>query len=79
MARFFSQLYIKVLRENYFSPRRSRKHKQKGFERQLKISNEETIYVFLINKNGRVLWHSHGGFTEEKGLNLERVVKEDLR
>jgi hypothetical protein len=47
---------------------------KKPFEKQLNILNEKTVHLFLINKEGSILWHNKGGFTEEKGLELKTVL-----
>ena len=41
------------------------------FKEDLQIPNENTIYIFLLNKNGEILWRSKGDFNQEKGHQLE--------
>ncbi len=44
----------------------------------LNIPHENTIYVFLLNKNGEVLWRAEDGFTEQKFAGLNKAVKENI-
>ena len=48
---------------------------KKEFKRQLKIPDEETIYIFLIDKNGRIIWRTNDKFTEEKAHDLENILE----
>ena len=41
------------------------------FKRELNIRNEDTIYLFLVNKKGEILWTSEGTFSENKLIQLE--------
>jgi hypothetical protein len=52
--------------------------KKKKFRQNLDIPNEETIYIFLMNKDGQILWRSVGEFTEQKGTELESSINENL-
>ena len=45
------------------------------FEKNLNIKSEDTIYLFLIRKNGEILWRSEGEFDAEKGEELSQLVK----
>jgi hypothetical protein len=40
------------------------------FKRTLKIPNEQTIYLFLINKNGEILWRESGVYNDSKAEEL---------
>jgi hypothetical protein len=39
---------------------------KRQFRSKLNIPNEETVYIFLIDRSGRVFWRTEGGFTKEK-------------
>jgi hypothetical protein len=44
------------------------------FKRSLAITDENTIYVFVVDRAGRVLWHATGAFSAEKGAALESAL-----
>lgn len=48
------------------------------FKKQLGIKNEETIYLFLVNREGVVLWKTEGTFSEEKLAELRIRVQDNL-
>jgi hypothetical protein len=48
-----------------------------AFKNQLRIPNEETIYIFLVNKSGKILWRTKGDFTEEKNQQLRHALQEN--
>jgi hypothetical protein len=48
------------------------------FRQNLDIPNEETIYIFLIKKDGHILWRSEGEITEQKGIELETAINKNL-
>ncbi|UCD01742.1 MAG: hypothetical protein JSV23_01590 [Promethearchaeota archaeon] len=49
------------------------------FKKKLKIASEETIYLFLMNKNGEIIWRSQGPFDKNKLQTLEKyLMKRDL-
>jgi hypothetical protein len=48
-----------------------------AFRKQLGIPNEDTIYIFLLNKSGKILWQTKGDFTEEKNQQLRHALKEN--
>lgn len=50
-----------------------------AFRKELNIPDEKTIYILLINKDGKVLWRTQGSFTDEKLGNLENAVKENIQ
>jgi len=52
--------------------------KKKKFRQRLDIPNEDTIYIFLIKKDGYILWRSEGEFTEQKGIELQKAINENL-
>ncbi len=52
--------------------------KKKKFRQRLDIPNEDTIYIFLIKKDGHILWRSEGEFTEQKANELEKTINENL-
>jgi hypothetical protein len=45
------------------------------FEQQLNIKSENTIYLFLIRKNGEILWRSEGEFDAQKGNELLETIE----
>jgi hypothetical protein len=45
------------------------------FEKHLNIKSEDTIYLFLIRKDGEILWRSEGEFDADKGEELTRTLK----
>jgi len=51
---------------------------KRDFKRRLEIPNEETIYIFLVRRNGTILWQDKGRLTEAKFQKLQNAVQEDL-
>jgi hypothetical protein len=45
------------------------------FKRHLNIQSEDTIYLFLIRKNGEILWRTEGKFESYKGEELLKFIK----
>jgi hypothetical protein len=45
------------------------------FKRALGISDEKSIQVLVVDREGHVLWRATGPFTEEKGASLEAALK----
>jgi len=45
---------------------------------KLNIEDLEIIQIFLLNKDGQILWHSEGEFTKQKGIELEKAINENL-
>jgi len=50
---------------------------KRSFKNQLAIPNEETIYIFLVDKSGKILWRSVGDFNEEKIQQLRNSLEEN--
>ncbi len=48
---------------------------KRALKRRLEIPDEDAIYLFLIDRNGRVAWRWEGGFTEQKLVSLEEALK----
>lgn len=48
-----------------------------AFKNRLKIPNDDTIYVFLVNKSGKILWRSKGDFTEKKNQELQNALEKN--
>jgi len=48
------------------------------FRGALNLPHEETIYVLLVDAEGRVVWRTDGAHTSEKELEMERVVTAKL-
>ncbi|MEJ2293161.1 MAG: hypothetical protein P8Y23_00155 [Candidatus Lokiarchaeota archaeon] len=46
------------------------------FKKALQIANEKTIYLFLINKKGEILWRESGVYTDLKAKELSSLLKE---
>jgi hypothetical protein len=44
------------------------------FKRSLAITDENTIYVMIVDREGRVLWRTAGRFNAEKGAELEAAL-----
>jgi hypothetical protein len=47
---------------------------KRNFKVQLGIPNEETIYIFLVGKDGRIITRVQGDFTEEKHQQLQNAI-----
>ena len=47
-----------------------------SFKKHLSIQSENTIYLFLIRKNGEILWRAEGQFESYKGEELLKFIKE---
>lgn len=45
------------------------------FEEQLNINSEDTIYLFLIRRNGEILWRSEGEYDKQKGEELLKIIE----
>jgi hypothetical protein len=51
---------------------------KRNFKVQLGIPNEETIYIFLVGKDGRIITRVQGDFTEEKHWQLQNAVNMNI-
>lgn len=47
---------------------------KKKFKKHLDIEDENTIYVFLIDEDGRIIWKTDGNITKEKTHSLEETI-----
>jgi hypothetical protein len=47
---------------------------KRNFKALLEIPNEETIYIFLVDKEGMIISRVQGDFTEEKYRQLQNTV-----
>jgi hypothetical protein len=47
---------------------------KKAFRTALQLPDEERIYLLLINREGKVLLHIEGPWTEAKGHKLKQVI-----
>lgn len=45
----------------------------------LDITNENNIYLFLVDQDGKIYWRSAGDYTEDKAGSLIEVVKASLQ
>jgi hypothetical protein len=45
------------------------------FRSALDIPNEDDIYLFLVDQNGNVFWHSSGEYSEAKASELIEVIE----
>ena len=48
-----------------------------AFRDALGLPDEETIYVLLLDRDGRVLWRTEGAFAPEKASLLRRAVEQE--
>jgi hypothetical protein len=44
------------------------------FKKELNINSEDTIYLFLINKKGEIIWRSEGAFDQIKAQILKDLL-----
>jgi hypothetical protein len=44
------------------------------FNSALNIPDEEDIYLFLVEKDGRIIWREKGSFEENKAIALEEIL-----
>ena len=51
---------------------------KRNFKVQLGIPNEETIYIFLVGKDGRIITRVQGDFTEEKHQQLQNAINMNI-
>jgi len=51
---------------------------KRNFKVQLGIPNEETIYIFLVGKDGRIITRVQGDFTEEKHRQLQNAINMNI-
>jgi hypothetical protein len=51
---------------------------KRNFKAQLGIPDEETIYIFLVGKDGRILSRIRGDFTQEKYRQLQNAIHKDI-
>lgn len=47
---------------------------KKEFKKHLDIVDENTIYLVLIDKDGRIIWKTDGNITEDKTRSLEETI-----
>jgi hypothetical protein len=47
---------------------------KEAFNRAVGISNEENIHVYLVKRDGQILWAEEGAFAEDKGKSLETTL-----
>ncbi len=47
------------------------------FKSALNIPTEDDIYLFLINRNGEILWSSNGEYTQEKADELLTFIQNE--
>jgi hypothetical protein len=45
------------------------------FKSALEIPNEEDIFLFLVNRDGEILWRATGAYSAEKADELVQVIK----
>ena len=46
-----------------------------SFKSALGITNEDDIYLFLVDRDGRILWRTNGEYTQEKENDLLKTLK----
>ncbi|MFX1512956.1 MAG: hypothetical protein ACFFCQ_10245 [Promethearchaeota archaeon] len=44
----------------------------------LEIRDENTIYLFLLTENGKIIFREEGAITSEKAKRLEQIIRENL-
>lgn len=44
------------------------------FKKELNINSEDTIYLFLVNKTGDIIWKAEGKFNKNKMQILETIL-----
>ncbi|MFX1558050.1 MAG: hypothetical protein ACFFC9_12415, partial [Promethearchaeota archaeon] len=44
------------------------------FKKDLNIDSEDTIYLFLVDKKGEIIWRSEGEFEPKKAKQLEDLL-----
>lgn len=49
------------------------------FQEALNIAHEDTIYIFLVEPQGHVLWRTEGVYSDDKGRELRQAVLAVLR
>jgi hypothetical protein len=47
---------------------------KESFRRALRIPHEDTIYILLVDAEGRVVWKADGTYTGEHGMAIEQIV-----
>jgi hypothetical protein len=51
---------------------------KRNFKVQIGIPNEETIYIFLVGKDGRIITRVQGDFTDEKYQQLQNAINVNI-
>ncbi|MFW9893126.1 MAG: hypothetical protein ACFFFO_13025 [Candidatus Thorarchaeota archaeon] len=46
------------------------------FKEQLEIPTEDTLYLYLVDKNGTIFWRESGEISDEKATSLENALGE---
>jgi hypothetical protein len=46
------------------------------FKNQMGIPDEETVYVFLIDKEGNIFWRTEGNVSQQKISELQKILNE---
>lgn len=49
------------------------------FKEQLGIKSEETIYLYLLDRSGNILWKGQGGFDPEVAEKLTKFILEEIK
>lgn len=49
------------------------------FKTALGIPNESTLYLYLVNRQGTILWEVTGEITDEKATSLEETLERQYR
>ena len=52
---------------------------KKGFKRALRINSESDIHVFLVDREGRIIWRESGAWSEKKWRDLQSRMMETRR
>ena len=47
------------------------------FKSALDIPSEDDIYLFLVNRDGEILWRTTGAFSNEKANSLTQFIEQN--
>ena len=45
------------------------------FKESLEIPTEETLYLYLVDREGNILWRESGELSDEKATSLENAIE----
>jgi hypothetical protein len=50
-----------------------------SFRRTLDLPDENTIYLLIVDRTGRIVWRAEGGLTDEKGNSLVHALHDQAQ